>query len=60
MDDGSTQRLKLPVEIWFHGDRFTASFPGPRKVPAWLWIPDGTYPDVQRNNNRWPAGASTP
>ena len=29
MDDGSTQRLKLPVEIWFGGDRFTAVVPGP-------------------------------
>ena len=32
MDDGSTQRLTLPVEIWFGGATYTAIVPGPRKV----------------------------
>ncbi|MEZ0333319.1 MAG: M1 family aminopeptidase, partial [Gemmatimonadales bacterium] len=60
MDDGSTQRLKLPVEIWFGGDRFAAVVPGPRKVTGVVVDPDSTYPDVQRMNNRWPVGANTP
>ena len=30
MDDGSTQRLTLPVEIWYGGNRYTAIVPGPQ------------------------------
>jgi hypothetical protein len=56
MDDGSTQRLRLPVEIWFGGDRYTAIIPGPKKVNAVTLDPDSRYPDVRRENNRWPAG----
>lgn len=57
MDDGSTQRLSLPVEIWFAGDSYTAIVPGPRKVNAVTVDPDNRYPDVRRDNNRWPKGA---
>jgi aminopeptidase N len=60
LDDGSTQRLTLPVEIWLHGDRFTAVIPGPRKVNSVIVDPDGRYPDLRRENNRWPAAVSTP
>jgi hypothetical protein len=60
MDDGSTQRLTLPAEIWFHGARFTALVPGPRKVNSVVVDPDGKYPDVGRDNNRWPAALGTP
>jgi aminopeptidase N len=56
MDDGSTQRVRLPVEIWFQGDRYTAIVPGPRKVNAVTVDPDSLYPDVRRENNRWPVG----
>jgi hypothetical protein len=54
MDDGSTQRLTLPVEIWGQGDRYTALIPGPKKVNGVTIDPDGWYPDVDRTNNRWP------
>jgi hypothetical protein len=52
--------LRLPAEIWFHGDRFMASVPGPRKVNRVTIDPDGVYSDVRRENNRWPAAADTP
>jgi hypothetical protein len=58
MDDGSTQRLSLPVEIWFRGARYTAVVPGPKKVNAVTLDPEGKYPDVRRENNRFPAGIS--
>jgi hypothetical protein len=58
MDDGSTQRLTLPVEIWFGGDRYTARVPGPKKVNAVTVDPESRYPDVRRENSRWPAGIS--
>ncbi|MGH7528545.1 MAG: M1 family metallopeptidase [Gemmatimonadales bacterium] len=56
MDDGSIQRLGLPVEVWFGGDRYTAIVPGPRKVNGATIDPEGSYPDVRRENNRWPGG----
>jgi aminopeptidase N len=59
LDDGSTTRLRLPAEIWFHGDRYDAIVPGPRKVNGVTIDPDGAYPDIRRENNEWPAG-STP
>ena len=54
MDDGSTQRLTLPVEIWFGGATYTAIVPGPSKVKSVVLDPDTRYPDVRRENNRWP------
>jgi Peptidase family M1 domain len=55
MDDGTTQRLHLPVEIWGLRDTYVALVPGPKKVTSVVVDPDGWYPDVDRSNNRWPA-----
>ena len=56
MDDGSTRRVSLPVEVWFGDSRYVATIPGPRKVNAVTIDPDNWYPDVKRENNKWPAG----
>ncbi len=58
MDDGSTRRLSLPVEIWFGGATYTAVVPGPGKVNAVTVDPESWYPDVRRENNRWPRGVT--
>jgi hypothetical protein len=58
MDDGSTQRLTLPVEIWFGGATYTAVVPGPKKVNSVMVDPESRYPDVRRENNRWPTGVT--
>jgi Peptidase family M1 domain len=58
MDDGSTERISLPVEVWFRGDRYALVVPGPKKVNSVSIDPDGWYPDVRRENNRWPMGRS--
>jgi hypothetical protein len=55
MDDGSTQRVHLPVEIWGLRNTYTALIAGPKKVNSVVVDPDGWYPDVDRGNNRWPA-----
>ena len=60
LDDGSTARLRLPAEVWFSGDRYEAIVPGPRKVKGVTIDPDGAYPDVRRENNRWPLTSGTP
>jgi aminopeptidase N len=58
MNDGSTQRLALPVEIWFGGATYTAIVSGPARVDSVTVDPEARYPDVRRENNRWPAGAA--
>jgi hypothetical protein len=53
-DDGTTQQLKLPVEMWNLGDQFIYRVPGtkqPRRVEI---DPARALPDVDRANNVWP------
>ena len=60
MDDGSTQRVRLPVEIWGLRSTYTALIAGPKKVNSVVIDPDGWYPDVDRSNNSWPAKGTAP
>jgi len=60
--DGSTENVRLPVEIWYGGSRFlyVRQFPSERtKVEI---DPDKNFPDVRRGNNVWikPAGGAEP
>jgi hypothetical protein len=60
MDDATKQRLSLPVEVWYGGNSYTASVPGPKKVVRVTIDPKNYYPDIRRENNRWPvAGTAT-
>jgi len=56
-DDGTSEVVRLPVEIWNLGSRFTYAVPatGKRVVGAEL-DPRRVYPDVDRGNNVWPRG----
>ncbi|HVE24860.1 MAG TPA: hypothetical protein VNC22_05635, partial [Sporichthya sp.] len=53
LDDGTVERLHLPVEVWYGGDHYVAAVPGPRRVTSVVVDPDGVFPDVNRGNNRW-------
>jgi hypothetical protein len=55
MDDATKQRLSLPVEVWYGGNSYTASVPGPKKVVRVTIDPKNYYPDIRRENNRWQA-----
>jgi hypothetical protein len=51
--DGSTQDVKLPVQIWARTDRYVASVPVKAAVTgARLW-PDPTVPDWNSSNDTW-------
>jgi Peptidase family M1 domain len=53
LSDGSTQDVKLPVDVWFLGDRYTATIPVRSPLAgARLW-PDGTVPDFNSSNDTW-------
>lgn len=52
--DGSTERRRLPVEIWTTTDAWTAGWnPGGREVVRVELDPDGMLPDMERENNVW-------
>jgi hypothetical protein len=55
MEDGTTQHLSLPVEIWYGGNHHTALVPGPKKVVGVTIDARQWYPDVRRENNSWNA-----
>jgi hypothetical protein len=51
--DGSTQDLKLPVDIWYLGDRYTATVPVRAPLAGVRLWPDGTVPDLNSSNDTW-------
>jgi hypothetical protein len=59
MNDGTTQKLSLPVDVWLGGSRYTAIVPGPKTVIGVTIDPKNWYPDVRRQNNRWDARRTT-
>jgi hypothetical protein len=57
--DGSKSTVKLPVEIWYNGNRFVYRVPpGPPVVGARV-NPDGLFPDVNPSNDGWTAPPGT-
>ena len=57
--DGSTQVVKLPVEIWYGGNRYVYRFmPGKVIVRARV-NPDGQFPDLVPGNDAWTAPLGT-
>ncbi|MGH7468851.1 MAG: M1 family aminopeptidase, partial [Longimicrobiales bacterium] len=55
-DDGSSETVRLPVDMWNLGQRFTYRVPGTRRVTRAVLDPRGVYPDSARANNSWPRG----
>jgi peptidase M1-like protein len=52
-NDKSTQDVRLPVEIWSHGDRYTASIPVSRPVIGVRLWPDPNVPDWNSADDVW-------
>jgi hypothetical protein len=51
--DGSTQRVRVPVEAFFLTDRVTAGVPGSGRVIHVRLDPDDHLPDEDRGNDYW-------
>jgi hypothetical protein len=49
--DGSTERIRLPVEMWNQGPRFAYRLRSPRSVRRVVIDPRRVLPDVDRSNN---------
>jgi hypothetical protein len=52
--DGTTQDVKLPIEMWNLDDRFSYRVPGTKTVQRVVVDPKSSLPDVDRANNAWP------
>jgi aminopeptidase N len=51
--DGSSDRVRLPVEIWFQGNRYVYVRPTSSDLVKVEIDPDFGFPDVRRDNNVW-------
>jgi hypothetical protein len=51
--DGTSQTLKLPVEMWKLGPEYTYRVPAGREVTGAQLDPREVYPDDDRANNAW-------
>jgi hypothetical protein len=51
--DGSSETLRLPVEMWKLGRAYTYRVPAGRRVTGVIIDPRGVYPDDDRANNEW-------
>ena len=52
--DGSTERIRLPVEMWNLGPRFAYRVRDARAVKRVVVDPRRALPDIDRANNEWP------
>ena len=57
--DGTSQTVKLPVEIWYNGNRYVYRVPPGRTVVSARVNPDGLFPDVNTANDGWTAPTGT-
>jgi hypothetical protein len=58
-DDGSTELVKLPVEIWYEGNRYVYHVDPGRTIVSARVNPDGTFPDAVPANDAWQRPATT-
>ena len=56
-EDGSTERIKLPVDIWRNNElKFEKGFFSNKNIKKVVIDPDESYSDVDNKNNTWEAG----
>jgi Peptidase family M1 domain len=58
-DDGSSQIVKLPVEIWYGGNRYVYELQPGKTITSARVNPDGTLPDAVASNDSWQRPTST-
>jgi hypothetical protein len=54
-NNGTTQRVQLPVETWFQHTTYTLSVPVTTAIKTITLDPDHMLPDANRQNNEWKA-----
>jgi len=51
--NGTTERIRLPVEAWYRGSPYVWVHRWPAHVVKVVIDPDGILPDINRANNSW-------
>jgi len=51
--NGTTQLIKLPVEIWQRGYKWTFKYNSGSKISSVIIDPDNLFPDINRTNNTY-------
>ncbi len=61
-EDATFELVKLPVEIWYGGNRYVYPVQPGKSVVSARVNPDGTFPDALATNDAWkrPAATATP
>jgi len=57
--DGTTETRKLPVEIWYGGNRYVYRVAPGKTIVSARVNPDGMFPDVVPSNDVWTAAPGT-
>lgn len=57
-DDGTAKLVRLPVEIWYGGDRYIYGVPPGKRIMSARVNPDGAFPDVDPSDDAWQAPAA--
>jgi hypothetical protein len=60
-EDGTKDLVKLPVEIWYGGNRYTYQMQAGKTIVSARVNPDGNFPDAIMTNDMWkraPAAAT--
>ena len=52
-EDGGTELISRPVEIWFQSNRVVIQLPELRAVAEVTLDPEHVLPDTERKNNVW-------
>ncbi|MEH6408329.1 MAG: M1 family metallopeptidase [Leeuwenhoekiella sp.] len=54
-DDGSSEEIRLPVEVWERGDTWNYLIDNSKKVKSVELDPQKILPDVNASNDSWPS-----
>ncbi len=54
-EDGTSERITLPVEIWQRGDEWNHLYETDKRVKSIEIDPDKILPDINIANDKWPA-----
>jgi hypothetical protein len=58
-EDGTTEVAKLPVEIWYAGNRYVYKVTNGKSITSARVNPDGTIPDAMPANDLWKRAPAT-
>ena len=57
-ENGKTDTLTLPVEIWQHGPTKAFAYPSTSKIKSIVIDPAHDFPDINPSNNTWTGQAA--